>query len=216
MDGICRGETERVWKTASHEEKVAATKYTEGSGGCNRPLRGYDKSWDRFVGVGKVSLDNEGREAEIHALTSLIDKSKSQADMWMNRGIETLSGASGFVGIPKATLSRMIASGDVSSLVGREVVDSGFVSCGTAKGTGFSGTIVNIYAPKGTKMLYAEPFSYFNGDSCSHYSLWDGTGKYDFHREFETIIQRGTKFRITKAYVEYGNLYLDVEVIAQI
>lgn len=217
VDSICRGETERVWKTATHEEKLAATKYTEGSGGCNRPLRGYDGSWSNYVGVGNVSLNNEGRENEIHALTALIDRSKSQADMWMNRGIETIQGTSGFVGIPQATLRRMISSGDVSSLVGREVVDTGFISCGTAKGTGFRGTIVNIYAPKGTKMIYAEPFSYFNGDSCcSSGTMWDGIGKYEFRREFETIIQRGTKFRITRAYVEYGNLYLDVDVIAQI
>lgn len=216
VDGICRGETERVWKTASKEEKVAATRYTEGSGGCNRPLRGYRGSWSDYVGIGNVPLDYEGREADIHALTNLIDKSKSQTDMWMNRGIETLSGVSNFVGVNETVLRKMINSGRVGELVGKEVVDAGFVSCGTAKGTGFSGTIVNVYAPKGTKMLYAEPFSYFNGDSCSSHSLWDGIGKYDFHREFETIIQRGTKFRITRAYVEYGQLYLDVEVIAQI
>ena len=216
VDGICRGETERVWKTASQEEKVAATRYTEGSGGCNRPLRGYKGSWDHFVGIGKVPLDNEGRELDIHALTALIDKCKAPADIWMNRGIESLAGVSNFIGIDQVTLRKMIASGRVGELVGREVTDAGFVSCGTAKGTGFSGTIVNIYAPKGTKMIYAEPFSHFNGDSCSSYSLWDGTGKYDFHREFETIIQRGTKFRITRAYVEYNQLYLDIEVIAQI
>ena len=214
VDGICRGETERVWKTASQEEKVAATRYTEGSGGCNRPLRGYKGSWDHFVGI--VPLDNEGRELDIHALTALIDKCKAPADIWMNRGIESLAGVSNFIGIDQVTLRKMIASGRVGELVGREVTDAGFVSCGTAKGTGFSGTIVNIYAPKGTKMIYAEPFSHFNGDSCSSYSLWDGTGKYDFHREFETIIQRGTKFRITRAYVEYNQLYLDIEVIAQI
>lgn len=216
VDGICRGETERVWKTASQEEKVAATRYTEGSGGCNRPLRGYKGSWDHFVGIGKVPLDNEGREVDIHALTALIDKCKAPADIWMNRGIESLAGVSNFIGIDQVTLRKMIASGRVGELVGREVTDAGFVSCGTAKGTGFSGTIVNIYAPKGTKMIYAEPFSHFNGDSCSSYSLWDGTGKYDFQREFETIIQRGTKFRITRAYVEYNQLYLDIEVIAQI
>ena len=73
-----------------------------------------------------------------------------------------------------------------------------------------------LFTPKGTKMIYAEPFSCFNGDSCSPYSLWNGTEKYTFGHEFETIIQRGTKFRVTKAYVEYGRLYLDVEVIAQI
>ena len=216
VDGVCRGETERVWRGASQEEKLAATRYTEGSGGCNRPLRGYRGTWNNHVGIGNVPLDYEGREADIHALTSLIDKSKSQVDMWMNRGIESLSGVSNFVGVDEATLRKMIASGRVGELVGREVVDAGFVSCGTAKGTGFSGTIVNVYAPKGTKMLYAEPFSYFNGDSCSSHSLWDGTGKYDFNREFETIIQRGTKFRIARAYVEYGQLYMDIEVIAQI
>ena len=216
VDGICRGETERVWKTASQEEKVAATRYTEGSGGCNRPLRGYKGDWNHYVGIGKVPLDNEGRELDIHALTALIDKCKAPADIWMNRGIESLAGVSNFIGIDQVTLRKMIASGRVGELVGREVTDAGFVSCGTAKGTGFSGTIVNIYAPKGTKMIYAEPFSHFNGDSCSSYSLWDGTGKYDFHREFETIIQRGTKFRITRAYVEYNQLYLDIEVIAQI
>ncbi len=216
VDGICRGETERVWKTASQEEKVAATRYTEGSGGCNRPLRGYKGDWNHYVGIGKVPLDNEGRELDIHALTALIDKCKAPADIWMNRGIESLAGVSNFIGIDQVTLRKMIASGRVGELVGREVTDAGFVSCGTAKGTGFSGTIVNIYAPKGTKMIYAEPFSHFNGDSCSSYSLWDGTGKYDFQREFETIIQRGTKFRITRAYVEYNQLYLDIEVIAQI
>lgn len=116
----------------------------------------------------------------------------------------------------KAKLRAAISSGNVNGFVGKEVVDHGFVSCGTAKGTGFSGTTLNIYCPKGTKMIYAEPFSRFNGDSCSSWNLWNGTEKYSFGHEFETIIQRGTKFRVTKAYVEYGHLYLDVEVIAQI
>jgi hypothetical protein len=42
------------------------------------------------------------------------------------------------------------------------MTDEGFVSCGSARGQGFSGYIFNIYCPKGTKMLYAEPFTFIS------------------------------------------------------
>ncbi|MBR3979795.1 MAG: hypothetical protein IKJ98_01385 [Bacteroidales bacterium] len=79
-----------------------------------------------------------------------------------------------------------------SSLVGKIVKDTGFVSCGAAKGTGFNGYILNIYCPKGTKMLY------INGRS--HYA-----------HENEILLQRSTSFRITKV----NGRYIDVEVVAQ-
>lgn len=215
-DDVFRAQTEQLWGTATNGEKEAATAYTEGSGKFNRPLRGYNLSWYDYKGVGNVSLNNEYAEDKIIDLTALIGKTSSPQDVWMNRGIETISGVSNFLGVSEASLRAAISNGNVSGYVGKEVVDHGFVSCGTAKGTGFHGTTINVYCPKGTKMIYAEPFSAFNGDSCSEMHLWNGTEKYTFGREFETIIQRGTKFRVTKAYVEYGHLYLDVEVIAQI
>lgn len=215
-DNICRKQTETVWNSADEATKKAATAYTEGSGKFNRPLRGYEGSWSNYKGVGNVSLNYEGAEQDIKMLTDLIGQTSSPKDMWINRGVETLSGVSNFLGVSESQLRTAISSGNVNGFVGKEVVDHGFVSCGTAKGTGFSGTTLNIYCPKGTKMIYAEPFSRYNGDSCSSWNLWNGTEKYSFGHEFETIIQRGTKFRVTKAYVEYGHLYLDVEVIAQI
>lgn len=215
-DNICRKQTETVWSSADEATKKAATAYTEGSGKFNRPLRGYEGSWSNYKGVGNVSLNYEGAEQDIKMLTDLVGQTSSPKDMWMNRGIETLSGVSNFLGVSESQLRAAISSGNVNGFVGKEVVDHGFVSCGTAKGTGFPGTTLNIYCPKGTKMIYAEPFSRFNGDSCSSRNLWNGTEKYSFGHEFETIIQRGTKFRVTKAYVEHGHLYLDVEVIAQI
>ena len=216
-DDAFRENTEKIWKNATHDEKVAATAYTEGSGGVNRPLRGYDGSWHNFKGIGKVPLNNEGREQHIKDLTNLIDRSISTKDVWVQRGIESTDGIANFLGMSRREFENITSQADADRLIGKICTDDAFVSCGSAKGTGFSGYILNIYCPKGTKMLYAEPFSYFNGDSCSTYSLWDGVGKYGLNSELETIIQRGTQFRIIKAeYTKYGRLYLDVEVIAQI
>ena len=88
------------------------------------------------------------------------------------------------------------------------------MSTGAAKGAGFSGHTFNIYAPKGTKMLYCEPFSaYGNGDGRK----WDGvSGQHSFGYEFEMLIQRGTKFKITKIEKKGNKLYIDMEVVGQI
>ena len=214
-DDSFRKKTEKLWADASKEQKLAATGYTEGSGSYNRPLRGYDGNWDNYKGIGKVSLNNEGAGQQIKDLTALIDKSISDRDVWLQRGIETRQGAAGFLGMSTKEFKSIASQADADKLVGRICTDTAFVSCGSAQGTGFSGTILHIYCPKGTKMIYAEPFSYYNGDGCSTSSLWDGNGKYALQHELETIIQRGTQFRITGATYKYGNLTLDVEVIAQ-
>lgn len=94
------------------------------------------------------------------------------------------------------------------------VTDTAFVSCGSCKGTGFSGVIFNIYCPKGTKMLYAEPFSAYGDGDKKH---WDGKkDQGTFGHELETIIQRGTKFRITKVEKSSKGIFIDMEVMEQI
>jgi hypothetical protein len=87
------------------------------------------------------------------------------------------------------------------------------MSCGTAKGKGFSGYIFNIYCPKGTKMMYAEPFSsYGNGAGLN----WNGiTKQKSFGGEFETIIQRGTTFKVVKVEKKGSQLFFDLEVVGQ-
>lgn len=82
---------------------------------------------------------------------------------------------------------------------GTPLTDHGFVSCGAAKGTGFSDKPVtfNVYAPKGTKMLYVEGKSMYNGEN-------------------EMILQRGATYRVTKVSKNvYGQLYIDLEIIEQ-
>jgi hypothetical protein len=184
-----------VWRKATKVERAAAFDYTSGPGSFNRPLRGYEGGWDWFKGIGKVGLDNEGKGDAIKALTSIINKSQYDIDIWLQRGVQP-SGAARFLGIAASDLQNLTQSQLEQKLLKKEVTDAGFLSCGSAKGRGFSGCIFNIYCPKGAKMLYAEPFSdYGRGDGLN----WDdATKQKDFGGEFETIIQRGTTFRITK------------------
>lgn len=63
-------------------------------------------------------------------------------------------------------------------------------------------------------MMYVEPISYYGGGSGLN---WDGvSGQSHFGHEFETIIQRGTEFKITKVEKANGNVYFDIEVVNQI
>lgn len=103
---------------------------------------------------------------------------------------------------------------DIMKLVGAEGVEGAFWSTGVAKGKGLSGDIIfNIYAPKGTKAMYCEPFSAFGHGSGRG---WDGiAGQSSFSRESEILIQRGTKFRITKIERSGWTYYIDVEIIEQ-
>lgn len=110
-----------------------------------------------------------------------------------------------------------------SKLVGKVGVDESFQSCGSAHGDEFTGTgtdnkygrckvKLNIYCPKGTQLTYAEPYNEYG----QHDGSWKGE-KPDYARENETILQRGTKYRITKAeFVESEDRwYIDVEIIEQ-
>lgn len=188
-------DSEAVWNSATTGEQEAWRAYTGGSGHMNRPLRGYQGSWSKsnYKGVGNVPLDYEGGEQHIRDMYNLCERTRFDTNRWLQRGIETWDGVEGFFGI------RGITRAQLRSMVGQEVCDYAFMSCGSAKGTGFSGLILNIYCPKGTKGFYACPHSYF-GD-----------------HENESILQAGTKFRILKVEApDYGTVYVDIEVIGYI
>lgn len=215
-DDVMRDMSGTVWQAASAEERRAIYDYTAGSGFMNRPLRGYDGSWSNFVGVGKVSLNNENPmgASKIQDMTNLISRSSYNFDIWLNRGVETREGAASFLGISVDDFTGLDQKGLEEKLLGKVVQDQAFTSCGTAKGEGFSGPmILNIYCPRGTQMMYAEPISFFgDGDKLN----WDGVSKqYNFSTEDETILQRGTMFRVTKVEKGYNTTYIDVEVVGQ-
>lgn len=212
-DKVLRPDTGKLWQAATETEKDAAYDYTRGSGGFNRPLRGYEGSWYNYKGVGKVDLDYEGKGDAIKQLTNLIDRNPSKFDIWLQRGVESDSGAAGFFGIPEKMLN---ASEDELKqlLLGKIVKDEAFTSTAGAKGSGFSGRLIlNIYAPKGTKFIYAEPFSHY-GDGDKR--RWDGkSGQSYFGYEFEVLLQRGTQFKITKVEKSGYTIYADVDIVGQ-
>ncbi|MDR1174109.1 MAG: ADP-ribosyltransferase, partial [Treponema sp.] len=204
----------RVWQKATKVERKAIYDYTCGSGGFNRPLRGYDKDWHSFKGIGKVDLNNEGRAKAIKEMTDLINNSSYDIDIWLQRGVETSQGAASFLGISEKDL-RNLTQGQLERwLLNEDITDQAFVSCGSAKGKGFGGYIFNIFCPKGTKMMYSEPFSsYGRGTGLN----WNGIAKQlDFGHEDETIIQRGTTFKVIKIEKKGGNTYFDLAVVSQI
>lgn len=206
-DTVLRGKCGEVWRKASGKEKDAIYGYTAGSGSYNRPLAGYDGSWYNKVGVNKISIDNEGSGDAIRKMTTLIDRSSYDFDIWLQRGCGNEAMESFF----KVKNFGSMSLSELQKFVGYTGEMSNFISTGVAKGKGFSGDVIlNVYAPKGTKMMYAEPFSHFgNGDKRK----WDGKSKQDsFGYESEMIIQRGASYTVTKIEKSGYTTYIDVEV----
>lgn len=212
-DDALRQKCGEVWQNAKTVERNAAYKYTSGSGSFNRPLRGYDTHWSNFKGVGKIDLNNEKSGNAIKHLTNLINRSSYDKDIWLQRGVQ-LDGAAAFLGISKQQLMSLSQEKLIDLLKNNAFTDTAFVSCGSCKGSGFPGVIFNIYCPKGTKMLYAEPFSHYGNGAGKG---WDGKSEQSsFGHELETIIQRGTKFRVTKVEKGSKGIFIDMEVVEQI
>lgn len=214
----------QVWQNAKQAEKNAIYDYTSSYHKFNEPLRGIEYGTNKFLGVGNVDLDQIGVsysgfkpgqvKKEIDAMTDIINKSSYPIDVWVQRGCG-YSGMDKFFEIDVNDF--YLSESDLQlKLLGKEVTEYGFCSTGVAKGKGFSNSpiILNIYCPSGTKMMYAEPFSAFGQGSGKH---WDGVSKQSsFGSESEMILQRGTKFRITKVEKSNGKIYIDMDVIEQV
>lgn len=208
-----------VWKASSEAEKDAIYDYTAGSGKFNRPLSGYEKpyvapgsGWEEqyFKGVGKVWLDYEDAGDEIRRMTDMISRSTFDFDMKLQRG-SGFEAVESHLGLKRGTLAKM-ANNELQSFVGKKFVNPAFTSSAVNEGAGFSSqpVIWYIYAPKGTQMMYAEPFSHYGGGDRRK---WDGVKQQDtFGSEAEMIIQRGATFRITRIENKNGKIYMDVEI----
>lgn len=214
-DKTFRPETGRVWKQLEQDEKYALYDYTSGSGKFNRPLSGFEGDWYNNKGVGKVDLNYEGGKKEIMKMTSALEKTSSEHDVWLQRGC-TNPAMNSFFGIDNFG---SLSNEELQKFVGETHQITSFVSCGSGKGSGFGGDVImNIYCPKGTKMIYAEPFSHYNGrtglyDSNGNYKYeWDGkSNESRIGSEFETIIQRGYTYRVTKIERSGYKIYIDLE-----
>ena len=222
-DDVLRDVSGQVWQAAPKVEKDAIYEYTSSYSKFNEPLRGIEYGTNAVKGVGNIDFDTIGTSyggykpgqvrKQINAMTDIIEKSTYDFDIWLQRGCD-YKGMDSFFGVPMDLL-RYGSQSDLEQLLKKEVTDYGFFSCGVSKGKGFSHKpiIMNVYAPKGTKMMYAEPFSAFGNGSGR---TWDGISKQSsFGNESEIILQQGTSFRITKIERTNGKLYFDIEVVEQ-
>lgn len=191
----------KQWIAATEKEKDFTYEYTHHYCDVNEPLQGrkYDnyQTKERFI-------------EKVNNITSYIEKNELPTDMWFTRGDDGM----------KVIESRIKFAGgsmpnNLQDLVGMEMQEGGFMSTGSRKGKGFNtrSVIMNIYAPKGTKAAYVEPFSAFG---CGDKRSWDGVSRFStYSSEHETLFQRGTRMRITKVYEEGRKTYIDCEVIGQ-
>ena len=189
------GRASSHWSTLTNYEKNVIHAYTgSGYSRFNKPLRSikHNPQGYSFGGEGYSTFSEA-----VNNLTSAIDKCTWEEDIWVNRYIQNNTKMFRLPGSKTTRTLESMTDDELNSLVGTAFTDGGFFSAGAAKGTGYhTGSIVfNVYCPKGTKMIYAAPYSS------------TGAG------ENEMILQRGYEYRITKVEKKGNSYYLDMEVI---
>lgn len=189
-DDLYRDQSGKVWQKLSADQKDALVAYTSNAyRDINGRLRG-------GADYGENTVE------QIENITSAISQSRLQQDSWFQRGVREKAVAAMF-GLPNGSIN----SENIQSLIGMTGKDNGFMSCGSTSNTGFTQKNVQlkIFAPAGTKALYAEPFS-----ECGqgYQRSWDGKKKQtSFSYELETIIQRGSSFQCTNAKANRDGSY---------
>lgn len=201
----------KIDATRTNAEYKGFYDYTAGSGGFNRPLAGFRKPWSVggtgweqqfFVGVEKVWLDFEGKAKNIRNLTTYIEKSVYPDNIWLQSG-QNFQTLEGLLNIPYGSLSNM-TDAQLQNLVGSEFEIPQFISSAVRKGGGsiFNSKPMkfNIYAPKGSQMLYVRDGAFGKGED-------------------EVILQRGGQYKITKIYWGKDNtdggrmkIFVDIEL----
>lgn len=246
-DAFHRPQLDKVWKQTSEYEHYSVWEYTQNSNPINKSLSGYHDDWSRrcFKGLGNTDLGHEDNwrrfgtktfdkkfgvdghkdyKKVVQNLTTAIDKSEMADSVFLVRG----SDKGGFAGLLEGDLLSyddalgLLNGGDANkikaALEGQTFTNHSFTSTGIASGTGFGGDVkYEIFAPKGTRAIYAEPASYYGDTVGMHEKLYKAGQSYSsVGGEAEVILQRGTDFRITEVVVDdYGAMTVKMEVVNQ-
>lgn len=239
-----RKQLDDTWDDLTNEEKYSIWEYTRNSNPMNKSLSGYHDSWSRsdFLGPDKTDWGHEDSWRSIPSAfkkygqnghvtyhkaitdaTKAIEKSTLPDSCYLVRGSDNGGFAGMIEGGPLSfdDAKKLLDSGDVSSIAkaleNQVIQNHAFTSTGIASGTGFGGQVAyRIYAPKGTKAIYAEPQSYYGNTVGQKAKLYKKGQDYSsVGGEAEVILQRGTKFRVTGVKRESGTLVVNMEVIEQ-
>lgn len=199
-----------------------------------------------FEGLDKVSLDNETwvhsdavlyssdwkkkfandgnrrrYSSVVQDLTEAIDNFEIEESIHLVRGSDKKGLAGWFEGAgfdfediyDKLTDD----SFDLSQFEGTVIQNHAFTSTAIADGSGFGGNVkYHIYAPRGTKGIYAEPQSYYGSTVSSTERLYKtGERYYGVGGEAEIILQRGTEYRIAGIKRSGSKIDITLEVVNQ-
>lgn len=186
VDDIFRKSTGEWWNSLSDEQKKAAYRFT-GSGyhDMNGLLGGKIKETDaEYIKAKKLVED----------LTTALDSAKTPEDIWVRRGVSTRH-INRLFGISNLSTPITDTPDEILQAIadGKMLDVKNFMSTSGANDSGFGGIEMKIFVPKGSKAVYAEPFSTM-GLGGSLY--WDGiSGQSGFSSEFEVLLQRGYKLK---------------------
>ncbi len=242
-DKFHRKYLDSIWDNLTNEEKYGIWEYTRNSNPMNKSLSGYHDSWSRsdFLGIGKTVWGHEdswrslpsvfkkfGKDGHCTYHKAITDTTKAIEKSILPEGVMLVRGSDkgGFAGMIEGNLfsyeqAEKLLNKPVSeinkALKGQVIQNHAFTSTGIASGTGFGGSVAyKIYAPKGTKAIYAEPQSYFGDTVGMDARLYKkGQSYHSVGGEAEVILQRGTEFRVTNVTKSGGTLVVEMEVIAQ-
>ena len=183
--------TEALWSQLTEDEKRILTKYTQTYHYLNERLRG-----QMYLGpVPRSEFDHD-----LPILTDILNRCSMPRNIVVRRGVDNYM-------IPE--LSKYL--GQLKP--GDEFIEGGFLSTAMHRSKGFLSCDYEfkIVVPKGSKGVFAEPYSYYN-DYCMQYDyrkrIWNGSDIQEIGNEFEWHGQRGSKFRVIKK--EGNTIYLEM------
>lgn len=201
---VYKDNIENAWSTFDQETKDDLYKYTTGSSFVNEPLHEIS-----YVGP------KYGGSQAIKNLTAAIDKCEIPEDTYLYHSLKTdgFMKTFGITDMSKSTLD---------SLVGKFGSNNGFTSCGASEGHGWESedyydtkpVKMEIFAPKGTKGIYVEPFSHYGKGADS--SSWDGKiTQTEVGKEDELILQRGGQYKFVGWNYSGGEYHIQVQLVGQ-
>lgn len=171
------------FKKNDPEALNAIIEYTGSYSSINEPLRGVNYVGDKATKKSFVK--------RTEAMTRIIDSSSLGVDCWLQRGTDAIIDEENGINVNSS-----VSQAELEMLVGKSFVNHSFYSAAANKHGGFAqkDIIINTYCPSTTKGLYVASVSYFENEN-------------------EVILQRGYKYKITKAEKNHGQIYLYVEVL---
>lgn len=191
-DDYHREKTEAAWKLLTSNEKEALWKYTGSS----------YRSINKALRLGNIDQQTQRIKDYISDITNALDKCILEDNLWVRRGV-TPEGLAGLFDVDIAELKDSLLQ---KKLINTKCVEKGFLSAGASAEAGFHGINLDICLTKGSKAMYAEPFSQYGGTNDK--GTWDGIQKASYiGGEAEVIVQRNSAFKIKEIKTdESGNI----------